>query len=220
MPSSRSSLERVLSLSTRPVGDGKTRPLRSAISRARSRTATARPDSGTRCSSFAFMRAGGTVQVTAASSTSSHRAPRTSPERQAVSTRKLEGERRGPVGTRCAHPCQRFADLRVRERLLVLAAHAVLRQCGGDGVTRRVVLLAIALRDRPLHDGAESAAGRGGPFPVSWTKIGSRTSMTSAVVSCGPRVCCQSSARRSRAGWRATGRRTCRRPSSSRRGSR
>ena len=44
----------------------------------------------TQFSSFAFMRAGGTVQVAAASSTSStssHRAPRTSPERQAVSTR-------------------------------------------------------------------------------------------------------------------------------------
>ena len=59
----------------------------SAISRASSRTATARPDSGTRCSSFAFIRAGGTVQVAAASSTSSQRAPRISPERQAVSTR-------------------------------------------------------------------------------------------------------------------------------------
>ena len=33
------------------------------------------------------MRAGGTVQMAAAPSTSSHRAPRTSPERQAVSTR-------------------------------------------------------------------------------------------------------------------------------------
>ena len=87
MPSSRSSLERGLSLSTRPVGDGNTRPLLSASSRASSRMATARPDSGTRCSSFAFMRDGGTVQVAAASSTSAHCAPRTSPERQAVSTR-------------------------------------------------------------------------------------------------------------------------------------
>lgn len=33
--------------------------------------ATARPESGTRCSSFAFMRSGGTVEVAASSSTSS-----------------------------------------------------------------------------------------------------------------------------------------------------
>ena len=65
LPSSRRSLDRVLSLSTRPVGDGKTSPLWSAISHASSRTATAGPERGTRCSSFAFMRVGGTVQVAA-----------------------------------------------------------------------------------------------------------------------------------------------------------
>lgn len=44
-------------------------------------------DSGTRCSSFAFIRAAGTVQVAAWDSTSSQRVPRTRLERHTVSTR-------------------------------------------------------------------------------------------------------------------------------------
>ena len=70
MWSSRRSLDRLLALSRRPVGDGKMSLFLSAISRASPRTATARLDSGARCSSFAFMRADVTVQVAAASSTS------------------------------------------------------------------------------------------------------------------------------------------------------
>ena len=94
---------------------------------------------------------------------------------------ELEGERRGPVGTGCAHPCKSFADPRVRERLLVLAAHAVPGQRGGDGVARRVVL-AVALcatahfMTAPIRCRTRRAVSR------FVDQIGSRTSMTSAAV--------------------------------------
>ena len=76
----------------------------------------------------------------------------------------LERECRRAVRLRCAHPSGRFGDLRVRQRPLVPAAHAVLRERGGNGVARRVVL-AVALRDRPLHDGANPLADSAGGFP-------------------------------------------------------
>ena len=88
------------------------RRLLSAISRASSRTANARFERATRCSSLAFMRAGGTVQVAAASCISFHRALRTSPERQAVSTRNFGGECRCPVSPWRSEP------VRVRRRLV------------------------------------------------------------------------------------------------------
>ena len=46
----------------------------------------ARPQSGTRCSRFAFIRSAGTVHTRPATSISSHVASPTSPERAAVST--------------------------------------------------------------------------------------------------------------------------------------
>ena len=51
----RISLESVLSLSMRPVGDEKNSPLLSEVFRALSRTATARLQSGTRWPGFAFI---------------------------------------------------------------------------------------------------------------------------------------------------------------------
>ena len=75
MPSLRSSFESVLSLSARPVGEGNTEPRPFSSCRARSRISTARGDSGTRCSSFAFMRSAGAVQLAISASTSCHRAP-------------------------------------------------------------------------------------------------------------------------------------------------
>ena len=64
-----------------------------------------------------------------------------------------------------AHEFERRGDLRVRERPLVLAANAVVRQRGGDRVPGRIVL-AVALRDRPLHDRADPLpdASRGLPL--------------------------------------------------------
>ena len=59
---------------------------------------------------------------------------------------ELERERRRRV---------RLGDLRVRQRPLVLPAHAVLRQRGGYGVPCGVVL-AVALRDRPFHHCADA----------------------------------------------------------------
>ena len=55
--------------------------------RAASRISIARPESGTRCSRFDFMRLAGIIQTLAGRSVSSHLAPRTSPDRAAVSTR-------------------------------------------------------------------------------------------------------------------------------------
>ena len=69
------------------------------------------------------------------------------------------------MGLRRAYPHERFGDLRIRERPLVPAAHAVLRQRGGDRVARRVVL-AVALRGHPFQDRADTlpAAYRGLPL--------------------------------------------------------
>ena len=55
--------------------------------RAASRISSARPQSGTRCSRFAFIRAAEIVHTARAASISSHVASRTSPDRAAVSTR-------------------------------------------------------------------------------------------------------------------------------------
>ena len=69
-----------------PLRIGNTSRLPSPNARAASRTSSARPHSGTRCSCFAFIRVAGTVYTAAAVSISSHVASRTSPDR-AVSTR-------------------------------------------------------------------------------------------------------------------------------------
>ena len=87
MPRYRKSFDSVESESIFPVTDGKMKPLGSAYSPALSRTASAAPLSGTRCSRPFFILAAGTVQVAESRSTSSQRAPRTSPERQAVKVR-------------------------------------------------------------------------------------------------------------------------------------
>ena len=77
----------MLSDSRLPVCEANTSPEPSASPRAPSSTSSARADNGTRCSRPAFVRKAGTVQVAASGSISSHRAPRTSPERHAVNTR-------------------------------------------------------------------------------------------------------------------------------------
>jgi hypothetical protein len=64
---------------------GNTKPLERGITL---RIAMAPLDNGTRCSFPAFMRAAGTVHKAASISISAHVAPRTSPDRQAVSIAK------------------------------------------------------------------------------------------------------------------------------------
>ena len=66
---------------------GNTSPDSSLNPAASASTSSARFESGTRCSRFAFMRSAGTVHVAPARSISSQVALRTSPERAAVSTR-------------------------------------------------------------------------------------------------------------------------------------
>ena len=66
---------------------GNTRPDPSLKSAASASTSSARFESGTRWSRFAFMRSAGAVHVAPARSISSQVALRTSPERAAVSTR-------------------------------------------------------------------------------------------------------------------------------------
>lgn len=61
------------------------------------RIASARSDSGTRCSLPAFMRWGGTVQIFAAKSISAQHAPRDSPERAAV--RMVNSRARAPMAS-------------------------------------------------------------------------------------------------------------------------
>jgi hypothetical protein len=73
-------------LGARPVMPGKTKSSE-ATSFIRFRIASAGSDSGTRCCLPAFMRSAGTVHTAALTSISSHRAPRTSPERAAVRMR-------------------------------------------------------------------------------------------------------------------------------------
>ena len=66
---------------------GNTSPDPSFSSTAAASTSSARFDSGTRCSRFAFMRSASTVHVAPSRSISSQLALRTSPERDAVSIR-------------------------------------------------------------------------------------------------------------------------------------
>ena len=73
--------------SGRPDGDWNTRSPPSPSRRASSSAATARADSGTQCSRPAFVRFPGTVHTAPSRSISVQRASRTSPLRQAVSTR-------------------------------------------------------------------------------------------------------------------------------------
>ena len=72
---------------------GKTKSL-SRIALHRSRIAAAAAESGTRCSRPAFIRAAGTTQTLSRRSTSSHRAPITSPVRAAVRIRNSKRPRR------------------------------------------------------------------------------------------------------------------------------
>ena len=76
---------------------------------------------------------------------------------------ELERQRSRPVGARRAHPFKRIRDFGVRKRPLVRPPHAVLRQRRGVRVARRVVL-AVALRDGPLHDAADALADAPGGF--------------------------------------------------------
>ncbi len=76
-----------MSLSGRPRAVGNTRGPPGPRARASPSNSTARRHSGTRCSRLAFMRDAGIAHTPAAASTSRHSAPRTSPERPAVSTR-------------------------------------------------------------------------------------------------------------------------------------
>ena len=123
----------MLSPRTRPVGDGNTRPPPSSSWRASSRICTARGDSGTRCSSFAFMRVGGTVQVAVSASTSSQRRAADLSGAAGGQDEELEGERGCRVGTRFADSGECRGDLCLRQRPLVFAAGGVLRQRGGHG---------------------------------------------------------------------------------------
>ena len=70
-----------------PLRIGNTSGVPSPSVRAASRISTARRQSGTRCSRFAFIRRAGTVHTRPATSISSHVASLTSAERAAVSTR-------------------------------------------------------------------------------------------------------------------------------------
>ena len=73
--------------STSPRADGNTNSDRGACALAPARISRARPDSGTRCSRRLFIRSAGIVHTPSSKSNSFQRAPRTSPDRQAVSTR-------------------------------------------------------------------------------------------------------------------------------------
>ena len=67
---------------------------------------------------------------------------------------EFERERGRRVGTGRPHLRHRRAHVRIGERRLMLPPDSVLRECCADGVTCGVVL-AVALRNRPLHDRAD-----------------------------------------------------------------
>ena len=87
-------------------GDGKTSPLPSSNPRARPSTATAASDSGTRCSRPPFIRSPGIRHSFASKSTSAQVAPRASPDRAAVSTRKRRQRFTGQTRPRHLHGLQ------------------------------------------------------------------------------------------------------------------
>ena len=78
-------------MASRPGSRTRTGCGRRRASRAASRISAARSHSGTRCSRLDFMRTAGTVHTLAGRSISAHRAPRTSPERAAVSDSNVHG---------------------------------------------------------------------------------------------------------------------------------
>ena len=87
MPFSRMSLLIVESDIGLPVTEGNTRFERSLSSIDWMRVALAPLDNGTRCARCTFIRSSGIAHTSVSRSISSHVAPRTSPERQAVSIR-------------------------------------------------------------------------------------------------------------------------------------
>ena len=118
---SRSSLERVLSVSCLPIADGNTRPAPSLNSRASASTPSALSDKGTRCSFPAFMRSAGTVHVAPSRSTSHRLAPRTSPERQAVNATDSRASLVEAPSIRVADGLQGPGNVAMGQRPLVFA---------------------------------------------------------------------------------------------------
>ena len=149
MPRRFSIAESVISDFMRPVAEGKTSPSPRPSSRASASTSSALSESGTLCSRLDFMRAAGTVHVRASRSISSHRAPRTSPERAAVSTRNSKASRvPAPCPTR-PHRRQRAIHPVMGQCPVVGFPGAILRQRRAQGVHR--VVRAVSLGNRPAH---------------------------------------------------------------------
>ena len=149
--------DNVLPLSGRPDLPGKTNSERGESARAAVSTSSARRASGTRCRLPVFMRSPGIVHVAASRSISSHRAPRTSPLRQAVRTSISNASFALASALDARTPVQRRRNLAVRQRPLVPDADVVLRKRRADGVSRRIVL-SVSLRHRAVHHRPDALA--------------------------------------------------------------
>ncbi len=109
---------------------------------ATSRISNTRRDSGTRCSRFALVRMPGTVHTWSAVSISSYRAPRTSPDRAAVSTRNSNAS----LTAGNAFDARTFATAEILLR----------REHRADPAAR--VAVPVVQRHGVLHDGADALA--------------------------------------------------------------
>ena len=147
--------------------------------RASPRISNARPDRGTRCSRFPFMRLAGMVQ-TSSSISSPCRASnlvRTHRRQDHEFERQLAAE----VGPRVANLDQSGGQLAVWEGLVMPDRVAVARQRRGDGVPGRVVR-SVALRDGPTSSPRRSFDAPPSRSRASATRWGFRMASTSAVV--------------------------------------
>ena len=109
------------------------------------------------------MRAAGIVHTAPPRSISSQRALRTSPERGGQH-QELERQPDAGAGVATPHPRERGVDLGVWQRPLVPLHRGDLRQRGRDRVAGGVVG-AQALRDGPLHHGADALPEAPGGHP-------------------------------------------------------
>ena len=157
MPSSLVNLGSVTVESGFPRRLRNTRPVPSLRLCTSCKIASARPESGTRCSRFAFMRAAGMAQTPASRSISSHVARRTSPDRRRRQHQELERPLGGNGGRGGSHGREGVRHRAVGQRPHVLDDGLLPPERLPEGIARRVVR-PVAHGDRPLHHGTDPLA--------------------------------------------------------------
>ena len=155
----------------RPLHIGNTRSP-SPSDRAASRTSTARSQSGTRCSRFAFIRSAEIVHTRPATSISPHVVSRTSADRPAVSTSSSNASLTAGVAE---------SDART-----VATARPRSGEAAPDGAGRH--RSAAPGPAGPGHTGCPDASPRPRPSPAPCGRAGLGTSRRPTCCSCSPRT--------------------------------